>query len=212
MLETDKQNQKEKKLHFSLGLGAGLIDPADINDYIYNYYVNFIHFENEGFTEDNSKADINLFIKIDTKLSLSLSKRLESYIDYSASVGYSSVEDVDMIGMENNRLNILLNLSPSLGVDYYIINNERNSVYLGGAINWNKLILNVNTDDNTFSGSAPGIKLNLGYSPDLSHLQYEIHFNIAQTEAKRKNSEWSSVDYPDNLSFSGLSLNFRYVF
>jgi hypothetical protein len=202
-----REEKANKKFFIGTSFGLGRINPVEINEYMYDYY------RSEGFDIDKTTANIHFFVQADLNLSYFIIKNIEIIGAYSAAIAWSFVDDVDMIGMNNDRMNSIIKLSPSIGANYHYYLSKLNSIFFGGAISYNKLILNVDTENNTMKGSAPGINFNVGYlTRNTKHpICLAFEYDIAKTEAKQKNPDdyyySSSANLPEYLSFTGLNFS-----
>lgn len=202
----ERNKVKMRRVYFGLKLGFGYSNPSDVNRYINEYY------QAQGFNIKEGSADIDLYLNMDLHLSIFATRNIELKLAYEAAIAYSTVQDVDMIGMDNDRINMLIRLSPSLVCNYHFYVKNENSLYLGGGVAFDRNFLYVDKDGNTLNGKAVGLKLNCGFMMKSSWhpLYFEFEYNMASTDSNRSNSSdngYYDAAKPQELNFSGLNIN-----
>jgi hypothetical protein len=182
-LKAQTIEEDKSKLYFGVGGGIGFVNPKEINKTIENYY--------------GTEANIHIDFNIELNLGYYISEEIEIKGALIAAAAFSQVEDKDMIGMSNNKVNFLTRLAPEIIGNYYFDLNQPSLFYAGGGFSYNKLALYIDSDDISSSGKAFGFVINIGLLPQKRKNQtyLELKANIIK-------------DKYDYLNFSGFNLNY----
>jgi hypothetical protein len=197
-----------KKIYFGMHYGIGLTSPDDINRYLVDYYLE------EGFEEKDIDEIELMLADFDAHLSFFAVPFLELKLAYSFSCAYSKVQDVDMLGLDNDRLNLYLKWGPYAVVNYHFRITESRSVYIGAGPAWNDLYLNYN-DKETYTGNGLGWRLNIGYLVREGAIPVfgEIEVQLMGTDAKPEENGYHgdyTIDPLKKLTFSGICIKFGF--
>ena len=197
-----------KKTYFSFGAGYGYINPEDINSTLDTYV------EDNGITFTKGNSNINLVLILESHLSHFINENVEIKGGFEFGMGYKEIK-YGVFG--SSTFNTLIRLSPQLMANYHhMLKNELSDVYVGGGLNYNKLILDAFNGDISGKGSALGLSFQLGFSMKTARkaISYiEIQGNIIKGDNDETNTSWGwgSV-YVKELSFSGIAIKFGIKF
>ena len=183
--KTEAQSLDENKgKHYSgIGGGIGFVNPKKINEKIENFY--------------RVEADIFFAFNAELNMGYYVTNEIEIKGALSAAAAFSQVEGKDMIGMANNKVNLLTRLAPEIIGNYYFALDYYRSLYIGGGFSFNILSFFMDSDNISDSGKAPGLVINVGLLPQNRENQTYL-----ELKANLIRDKWNY------LNFSGISLNY----
>jgi hypothetical protein len=159
---------KTSAFYPSLGLGIGFFYPSDVNDYME------FDMASQGVA---GTYNTTMYMYLEVKAGLTY--RMKSFditggIEYNVAPKYIIVEG----GSVNSISYFYHRLSPEISANYYISNkNGKNAFFIGGGINYSFLSFE------EFSASAPGFKVQLGYSMQFGKFNLQPYGAFRYTRA-----------------------------
>ncbi len=167
-LLSQESTAKTSAFYPSFGLGIGFFYPADVNDYM------VIDMASQGAV---GTFNTEMYMYLEVKAGLTY--RLKSFdvtggIEYNVAPKYVIVEG----GNVNSITYFYHRFSPEISANYYISNkNGKNAFFIGGGVNYSFLSFE------EFSASAPGFKLQLGYSLQFGKFNLQPYGAFRYTKA-----------------------------
>lgn len=159
---------KTSAFYPTFGLGIGFFYPSDVNDYI------VIDMANQGAV---GTFNTKMYMYLEAKAGLSY--RMKSFditggLEYDMAPKYVIVEG----GSVNSITYFYHRLSPEISANYYIPNKSgKNAFFFGGGVNYSFLSFE------DFSASAPGFKVQLGYSLQFGNFNLQPYGAFRYTRA-----------------------------
>lgn len=197
-----------KKTYFGFYAGYGFINPADVNEQL------DIYAANKGIEFKKGNSHINFAYVLGVSLNHFVVKNLEIKSDFEFAWGVKQIKVLS----GNGYINSLIRLSGGLYGNYHYFFENTNSVYLGGGLNYNSLILSAFDESITGKSSPIGYSLQIGYSTIKENSRnkkriifYELQYNLV----KGKNTEYHEFESSkkvSELNFSGITLKVGYKF
>lgn len=191
-----------KKTYFSLYGGFGYIYPADINEQL------DIYADNAGIEFTGGNAHINIAYIFGTGLSYFAGKNLEIKGDFEFAWAHKQIK----LLISSDYFNDLIRLSGGLYANYHYFIENSNSVYLGGGLNYNSLILSAFNDRISGKSTPIGYSMQIGYLANTENSKKkkrQVFYELQGSLVKGENKEIQEVS---ELSFSGIALKFGYKF
>jgi hypothetical protein len=159
---------KTSAIYPSFGLGIGFFYPSDVNDYI------DLDMAYQG-VEGTFNTDLYMYLEIKAGLTYRMkSFDLTGGLEYDVAPKYVLVDG----GSSGNLTYFYHRLSPEISANYYISNkNGKNAFFIGGGINYSFLSFE------EFDASAPGFKVQLGYSMQFNKFNLQPYGAFRYTKA-----------------------------
>jgi hypothetical protein len=199
------KKKSEKKVHFGFSVGLGLISPDDVNKFIDAYY------SSKGFTTWAEGKTWPVYL-LEVHLNYFVIKNIELKAEFGGSMAVTKIEDTDMLGMDNDRYNVLYRYYPAIIGNYHLYLRDLKSLYVGGGITFNTLYLSIN-DREKSNGKSTGYRLNLGYltrsNKPFFFVELEVNFIDADAEVKEVDSNYQPrTNEIEKLNYSGFNIVF----
>jgi hypothetical protein len=185
---------KTSAFYPSFGLGIGFFYPSDVNDYI-DFDMAY-----QG-VEGTFNTDLYMYLEVKAGLTY----RMKSF-DVTGGLEYDVAPKFVVVdgGSSGNLTYFYHRLSPEISANYYISNkNGKNAFFIGGGINYSFLSFE------EFKASAPGFKVQLGYSMQFGKFNLQPYGAFRYTKATDSSNEMGDFELDYTGGQIGVNMSFH---
>ncbi|HLO60376.1 MAG TPA: hypothetical protein VK179_16615 [Bacteroidales bacterium] len=184
VLKAQETTEKKSMIYPTLGVGLGFFYPSDVNKYVetviasgYDYTVN---------------TQIYMYVEVKGGLTFRIKKAdFTAALEYDIAPKYIAVTNGSSFSYTYSRV------APEITANYYLPNKSgKNAFLIGGGISYSFIKFK------EFTGSAPGFKIQAGYSMQFSKINIQPYFAFRYVQAVDNNI---SAGYKENQTSFDLS-------
>jgi hypothetical protein len=191
------QESSSQPLHVypTFGIGIGFFYPQDVNEYI----------ENEITSEytDTYNTEMYAYYEIKAGVTFRLKK-----VDFSAILEYDIAPKYMVVngGSSSSVFYSFSRFAPELSANYYIPTSSsgKQALFIGGAVNYSFMTFK------SFSASAPGFKVQLGYSLQVGKMNMQPYLAFRYATATDKSDDYAYPDFELNYTGGQIGINFSF--
>jgi hypothetical protein len=193
-LKAQESDSKPLHVYPTFGIGIGFFYPSDVNDYISN--------EITSEYTDTYNTDLYAYYELKAGVTFRLSK-----VDFNAILEYDIAPKFVMIsgGSESSITYGFSRYAPELSANYYIpTSSGRHAFFIGGAVNYSFMTFK------SFSASAPGFKVQAGYSMQMGKFNMQPYIAFRYVTATDNSDENVYPDFELNYTGGQIGINFSF--
>jgi len=196
--ESASSSGKSSAIYPTFGFGIGFFYPGDVNDYI-----------EEELVAGTIATNTELYMYLEVKGGLTF--RLKQ-VDFSALLEYDIAPKFVVVSGGGDDFSYSYSrISPEISANYYIPGKSgKNAFFIGGGINYSFMKFE------DFSASAPGVKVQLGYSMQFGKFNLQPYVAFRYTKATDDSDAiWGTMDEHSDITLDyiggqlGLILSFH---
>jgi hypothetical protein len=176
-IQSQDSSEKSFLVYPTLGLGIGFFYPGDVNDYI----------EEEINAGMSSSYNTEIYAYLEVKGGITF--RLKN-VDFSALLEFDISPKFVTVSGGDDISYAFTRVAPEISANYYIPNKTgRNAFFIGAGVSYGFL------DFRDFAASAPGIKLQAGYSMQFGKFNLQPYGCFRYTKATDSSGAiWGTMD------------------
>ncbi len=178
----------------TFGIGIGFFYPQEVNDYIQEDLLASYYTVN---------ADIYMYLEIKGGITYRLKN-----IDFNALLEYDMAPKFVTVTNGSDNLSFSYNrLSPEISTNFYIPGKSgRNAFFIGAGVNYSFLKFK------EFSASAPGFKVQLGYSMQFKNINMQPYGAFRYTKATDSEARWGVMDEHEGITLDYIGGQIGVIF